>query len=169
MASCELRFAQFKFNFMLSEREKHEINAVLKHAPTNASASVEALNIIQHSRGWVSDEAIKELSDYLDMTTHELDAIATFYSFIFRKPVGRHVILICDSVSCWIMGYNPLIELFKTKLSVGLGETTSDKRFTLLPISCLGACDRSPAIMIDNDLYGPVKPEMLEEILKKYN
>jgi NADH-quinone oxidoreductase subunit E len=153
---------------MLTDLEKQEINSELAHAVTKASASVDALNIIQRSRGWVSDEAVKEVAVLLDMTPDELDAVATFYSFIFRKPVGRHVILICDSISCWIMGYNPLLDVLKDNLGLAFGETTDDKRFTLLPISCLGACDRAPAMMVDDDLYGPVTAEMMEEILGKY-
>ncbi len=153
---------------MLTEKELQEINAELAHAVTKASASVDALNIIQRSRGWVSDEAVKDVSALLEMTPDELDAVATFYSFIFRKPVGRHVILVCDSISCWVMGYNPLLDVLKAKLNIAFGETTEDKRFTLLPISCLGACDRAPAMMVDEDLYGPVVAEMMDGILGKY-
>jgi NADH-quinone oxidoreductase subunit E len=153
---------------MLSEKEKQDIAYELAHAPTKTSASIEALNIVQRHHGWVPDEAVKDIATMLDMSVHELDSIATFYSLIFRKPVGRHVILICDSVSCWIMGYNPLLDVIKEKISIGFGETTQDKRFTLLPVACLGACDRAPAIMIDDDLYGPVTPEMMEKLLGKY-
>ena len=85
---------------MLSEKELQEINAELAHAATKASASVDALNIVQRHRGWVSDEVVKDVASMLDMTADELDAVATFYSFIFRRPVGRHVILVCDSISC---------------------------------------------------------------------
>jgi len=153
---------------MITEEEKKEIAAELAHSATKAAASIDALNIVQRHRGWVSDDVLKEVAVMLDMTVHELDAVATFYSFIFRRPMGRHVILICDSISCWVMGYNPLLDLIKERLDIGFGETTTDKRFTLLPISCLGACDRAPAMMVDDDLYGPVMPEKLEEILGKY-
>jgi NADH-quinone oxidoreductase subunit E len=153
---------------MLTDRELSEINNELAHAVTKASASVDALNVIQRSRGWVSDEAVKDVAVLLDMTPDELDAVATFYSFIFRKPVGRHVILICDSISCWVVGYNPLLDLIKNNLGIAFGETTNDKRFTLLPISCIGACDRAPAMMVDDDLYGPVTAEMMAGILDKY-
>jgi len=153
---------------VLSEKEKQEITAESAHCATKASASVEALNIVQHHRGWVSDEAVKEVAAVLDMTAGELDAVATFYSFIFRRQVGRHVIIVCDSISCWVTGYNPLLDVLKTSRGISFGETTADKRFTLLPISCLGACDRAPAMMVDDDLYGPVTPEMMDEILKKY-
>lgn len=153
---------------MLSEEEIQEINTELAHAATKAFASVDALNIIQRHRGWVSDEALKDAAAMLEMTAEELDAVATFYSFIFRRPAGRHVILVCDSISCWVMGYNPLLDILKTRFDIAFGETTEDKQFTLLPISCLGACDRAPAMMVDEDLYGPVTPEMMAEILQKY-
>ncbi len=153
---------------MLSEKEIQEINSELAHAVTKASASVDALNIIQRHRGWVSDEAVNDVGALLEMTADEVDAVATFYSFIFRKPAGRHVILICDSISCWVMGYNPLLDLIKNNMGIAFGETTEDKRFTLLPISCLGACDRAPAMMVDDDLYGPVTPELIDKILGNY-
>jgi NADH-quinone oxidoreductase subunit E len=153
---------------MLSEKEIQKINVELAHCVTKQSASIEALNIVQRQQGWVSDESLKEVARILEMTPDELDAVATFYSFIFRMPVGRHVILICDSISCWVMGYNPLLQLLKTNHGIRFGETTEDKRFTLLPVSCLGACDRAPAMMVGEDLYGPVTPEMMEKILEKY-
>jgi len=153
---------------MLSEKEKQEISIELAHAPTKMSASIEALHIVQRHRGWVSDESLKDVAIILNTTVHELDAVATFYSLIFRQPVGKHMILICDSVSCWVMDYNPLLDVIKAKLNIGFGDTTPDKQFTLLPVACLGACDRAPAMMIDDDLYGPVTPKMMEEILEKY-
>jgi NADH-quinone oxidoreductase subunit E len=153
---------------MLTKEVIQEINAELAHCVTKASVSVDALNIVQRHRGWVSDEDLKDVARILEMTPDELDAVATFYSFIFRRPVGRHVILVCDSISCWVMGYNPLLDIIKKSLGIDFGETTGDKRFTLLPISCLGACDRAPAMMVGDDLYGPVTPELMEEILGKY-
>jgi NADH-quinone oxidoreductase subunit E len=153
---------------MLSDQEKQEITAELAHCEFKQSASIDALKIIQKHRGWVSDEAIRDVAAVLEMSADELDAVATFYSFIFRRPVGRHVILVCDSISCWVMGYNPLLDLLKTKLGIAFGETTGDNRFTLLPISCLGACDRAPAMMVDDQLHGPVTVEMITEILDKY-
>jgi NADH-quinone oxidoreductase subunit E len=153
---------------MLNEEEIREINIELAHCATKASVTIEALSIVQRHRGWVSDVHLKDIARILEMAPDELDAVATFYSFIFRKPVGRHVILVCDSISCWVMGYNPLLDMITKKFGIGFGETTGDMRFTLLPISCLGACDRSPAMMVDEDLYGPVTPDLMNELLDKY-
>jgi len=153
---------------MLTEEENSEIAAEVKHCEQPSAASVEALRIVQKHRGWVSDESIHDVADRLGMTPAELDAVATFYNFIYRRPVGRHVVQICDSMVCWTLGYDPLYELLSRKLGVGPGGTTPDNRFTFLPVSCLGACDRAPAMLVDGDLYGPVTPEMLEGILEKY-
>jgi NADH-quinone oxidoreductase subunit E len=153
---------------MLNEEEIREINIELAHCAAKTSVTIEALSIVQRHRGWVSDVHLKDIARILEMAPDELDAVATFYSFIFRKPVGRHVILVCDSISCWVMGYNPLLDMITKKFGIGFGETTGDMRFTLLPISCLGACDRSPAMMVDEDLYGPVTPDLMNELLDKY-
>ena len=154
---------------MLTEEEKQEIAAELAQCVRKESASVEALMTVQRRRGWVSDAALSNIATELGMTPAELDAVATFYSFIFRKPVGRHVVTICDSMVCWTMGYNPLLDALRAKLGIGFGGTTPDNRFTLLPASCLGACDRAPAMMVDDELYGPVAPDGIEEILRRYN
>jgi len=153
---------------MLTEIEKKEITAELDHIEHKEAASIEALKVVQKRRGWVSDESIRDVASLLDMTPAELDAVATFFNFIYRKPVGRHVIAICDSMVCWSLGYDPLREVLRKKLGIGLGETTQDDRFTLLPAACLGACDRAPAMLVDEDLHGPVTPEMMDGILEKY-
>ena len=153
---------------MLTEIEKKEITAELDHIEHKEAASIEALKVVQKRRGWVSDESIRDVASLLDMTPAELDAVATFFNFIYRKPVGRHVIAICDSMVCWSLGYDPLREVLRKKLGIAFGETTQDDRFTLLPAACLGACDRAPAMLVDEDIYGPMTPEMLERILEKY-
>lgn len=153
---------------MLTEEEKKEIIAELAHCERNEAASIEALKVVRKRRGWVSDASIRDIASLLDMTPAELDGVATFFNFIYRKPVGRHVIAICDSMVCWSLGYDPLRELLRKKLGIGFGETTQDNRFTLLPASCLGACDRAPAMLVDEDLHGPVTPKLVDGILEKY-
>jgi NADH-quinone oxidoreductase subunit E len=153
---------------MLTPEERQEINAEFARYPTRQAVCIEALKVVQRHRGWVSDEALKDIGDALDMTPEELDAVATFYNLVFRRPVGRHVALICDSVSCWIMGYEKLCQGLTSRLNVSLGETTADNRFTVLPIVCLGVCDHAPALMIDDDLYRDVEPPQLDELLEKY-
>ena len=150
---------------MLTTEERQEIEAELTHYPTKEAVCIDAMKIVQRHRGWVSDESIRDIGELLEMSTADLDAVATFYNLIFRKPVGRHVIMLCDSVSCWIMGYDRVREHLKAKLGIGFGETTADNRFTLLPVVCLGACDRAPAMIIDNDLYVDLEPAGIDKLL----
>ena len=153
---------------MLTTEEKHEIDEAIRLVPVRTAAGIEAMKIVQERRRWVSDESLSDIAVYMGMSVEELDSVATFYNMIFRKPVGRHVILLCDSISCWVMGYENIQEYFKKRLGIGLGETTTDGRFTLLPNCCLGTCDCAPALMIDNDLHRNLTIDQLEEILKKY-
>jgi NADH-quinone oxidoreductase subunit E len=154
---------------MLSAQERQAITELLAHHPDNPrAAAIDALMAIRTRRGWVSDEALADLADAMQVSAHELDSVATFYNLVFRKPVGRHVILLCDSVSCWIMGYETVREFLETRLGIALGETTADGRFTLLTVPCLGACDEAPAMMIDEDLHGHLTPERIKSILERY-
>ena len=123
---------------------------------------------MQRHRGWVPDEALEEASGLLGMTPAEVDSIATFFSLIFRSPVGKHVILVCDSVSCWLVGYQDVKRHLMERLGISLGETTKDGKFTLLPSACLGVCEEAPAMMIDDDLYTKLTPTLVDEILRKY-
>jgi NADH-quinone oxidoreductase subunit E len=153
---------------MLSHDERREVEAELARYPTRQAASVDAMKIVQRHRGWVSDESLKDLASVLDMTTDELDGVATFYNMIFRRPVGRHVILVCNSVTCWMLGADRLHERTASAIGARSGETSADGRFTLLPIVCLGACDHAPALMIDGDLHGDVDAERVAEMLSRY-
>ncbi len=154
---------------MLSAEERDAIEELLAHHPGNPHAvAIDALMAIRMRRGWISDEALGDLAEAMRVSTHELDSVATFYNLIFRKPVGRHVILLCDSVSCWIMGYETVRAHLEQRLGIALGETTADGRFTLLTVPCLGACDEAPAMMIDEDLHGHLTPERIESILERY-
>jgi NADH-quinone oxidoreductase subunit E len=154
---------------MLTDIERQEIERELAHYPDKRAACVEALKVIQRHRSWLSDESLKELGEFLRVTPEELDGVATFYNLLFRRPVGRHVAFVCNSISCWIMGARDVQTHMETRLGVGLGETTEDGRFTLLPIVCLGACDHAPVMMIDTDLHEDVTPEKIEVILKQYS
>jgi NADH-quinone oxidoreductase subunit E len=153
---------------VLGDDERKEIAAEIERFEDQRGACVEALKIVQRHRGFVSDEALRDIAPLLGMTMDELDGIATFYSFIFRKPVGRHMILVCDSVSCWVMGYEEILAHLKERLGIGFGETTGDGRFTLLPVSCIGSCHHAPALMVDGRLYGDLDIRKIDEILASY-
>ena len=153
---------------MLTAEEITEIEAEAAHYPKREAVCIDALTIVQRHRGWVSDESVRDIAEHLGMSPTDLDSVATFYNLIFRKPVGRHVIMVCDSVSCWIMGYNRIQKHLHYRLGIELGETTPDNRFTLLPIVCLGCCDHAPAMMVGADLHGDLDPQRIDTELEKY-
>jgi NADH-quinone oxidoreductase subunit E len=153
---------------MLTEIEKQEIDKEIKNYPRKSAAGLEAMRIVQKHRRWISDDTLKDIGDYLEMSLESLDSLATFYNLIFRQPVGRHVILICNTISCWIKGCDNLIDFMTAHLKIPLGGTTKDDRFTLIPIACLGACDKAPAMMVDEDLHVELTKEKILNILDKY-
>ena len=153
---------------MLSPEERQEIEFELAHYPTKRAVCIDALKIVQRHRGWISDESLRDIAVLLDMSVDELDGVATFYNLIFRKPVGKHVVMVCDSVSCWLTGYEQVREELTKRMRIKLGETTADGRFTLLPIVCLGACDRAPVMMVDDDLHSNLDAQKIEGILERY-
>ncbi|NGZ09341.1 MAG: NADH-quinone oxidoreductase subunit NuoE [Nitrospira sp. LK70] len=153
---------------MLTDIERHELEAAVKHYPDKRAGAIDALLIVQRRRGWISDDSVLDIAQFLGMTGEDVDSIATFYNLIFRKPVGRHVAFVCDSISCWIMGYEQVCARIKERYEIEPGQTTRDGRLTFLPIACLGHCERAPAMMIDQDVYGCVTPDKVESIVEKY-
>lgn len=153
---------------MLTPEEKAEIDRELTWVPVRSAACLEALKVVQRARGWVDDAALRDVARYLEMSDAELDSVATFYNLIFRRAVGRHVIYFCDSVSCWLLESERLRDAVTQRLGVRFGQTTADGRFTLVPIQCLGCCDKGPAFMIGDDLHVEVEPETLGAILEGY-
>ena len=153
---------------MLTVEEREEIEAELTRYPTKEAVCIDAMKIVQRHRGWVSDESVRDIAELLELSPADLDGVATFYNLIFRKPVGRHVVMLCNSVSCWILGYERMREHLTKRLGIEFGGTTPDNRFTLLPIVCLGACDHAPAMLVDNELHTDLGPDRIDEVLEAY-
>ena len=154
--------------FQLHPDDRAAIEHETHHYEDARAASIEALKIVQHRHGWVPDAAIGAIGEILGIPGSDVEGVATFYNLIFRRPVGRHVIKVCDSVSCYLTGYEELVKAFSAKLGIALGQTTPDNRFTLLPICCLGACDKGPVLMIDDDTHGDVAPGQIDQLLEPY-
>ncbi|MGD8251111.1 MAG: NADH-quinone oxidoreductase subunit NuoE [Desulfobacterales bacterium] len=128
---------------------------------------VDVLFAVQDHFGYLSDDAMAEAAAIMEMTPLELEEISTFYTFLFREPVGRYVIHVCDSVVCWMDGYESLRDHLCATLGIELGGTTADGLFTVLPVCCIGYCDRSPAMMINKTVYGHLTPEKIDGLLKR--
>jgi NADH-quinone oxidoreductase subunit E len=153
---------------MLTDEERREIEAEMARYPTRQAVCVDAMKIVQQHRGWVSDESLRDIAALLQMSVDELDGVATFYNLVFRRPVGRHVVLVCNSVTCWMLGADGLYQESCAASSAPGGATSPDGRFTVLPIVCLGACDHAPVMMVDDDLHHDVSPGNVATILERY-
>jgi NADH-quinone oxidoreductase subunit E len=153
---------------MLSEEEIREIEAELPNYEFRQAACLDALMIVQKHRGWVNDDALQDVAGYLGMATHELESVASFYNRIFRKPVGRHVIYLCEGITCWALARDRLRRHIRARFGIDPDETTPDGRFTLQSATCLGACDHAPAMMVDEDTHLDLDEARLDQILEKY-
>ncbi|WP_284345857.1 NADH-quinone oxidoreductase subunit NuoE [Blochmannia endosymbiont of Camponotus sp.] len=154
--------------FQLSQLENSAIQEECMHYEDMRAASIEALKIIQKNRGWVPDEAIVLIAKMLSISVADVEGVATFYNQIFRQPVGRHIIRYCDSIVCYLIGYEKIKKALTYALNVKVGDTTADNRFTLLPTCCLGVCHKAPVIMINKDIYFNMVPEMITKLLGQY-
>ncbi|SDG01922.1 NADH-quinone oxidoreductase subunit NuoE [Phytopseudomonas seleniipraecipitans] len=154
--------------FALSDTERSAIEHEMHHYEDPRAASIEALKIVQKERGWVPDGAADAIGAILGIPASDVEGVATFYSQIFRQPVGRHIIRVCDSMTCFIGGHENVLDSIKSELGIVPGQTTTDGRFTLLPVCCLGNCDKAPAMMIDDETFGDVQPEGVAQLLENF-
>ena len=152
---------------MLPQELKSSLQEMIFSAEHPRELVVDVMLAFQDHYGYLSDEALEEAAMLLDMTPLELEELATFYTFIYREPVGKYVIHVCDSVICWMDGYESIRDYLCGKLGIKMGETTPDGLFTLLPVCCIGYCDRSPAILVNRKVYGPLTSEKLDTILEE--
>jgi NADH-quinone oxidoreductase subunit E len=152
----------------LTAPEIDEIEHEMTLYPDKKAVGLEALKIVQKHQGWVSDESMLAISKYLDIPVSELEGVATFFNLVYRQPVGDNVILYCASVSCWIMGCEDVLSHLKSRLGIEYGQTSDDNAFTLLPVPCLGDCDRAPVMMVGKDLHRNLTNEKVDQILEKY-
>lgn len=152
----------------LSREELEGIEHEKLYYEDTRAASIEALKIVQKKRGWVPNGAIGAIAQVLGIPGSDVEEVATFYSQIFRQPVGRHVIRYCDSVVCYMTGYQGIRTVLQQSLNIKPGQTTPDGRFTLLFTCCLGNCDKGPTMMVDEDTYVYLTPEGISMLLEKY-
>jgi NADH-quinone oxidoreductase subunit E len=126
------------------------------------------LHEINGALGYISDEAIQELSEQMKVPTSQIYSVATFYRMLSTEPRGRHVIQFCESAPCHVAGGRLVWEKLQQELGLAKDETSQDDKWTLLTVSCLGVCGVGPVMIIDNDLYGNVTPEQVPDILSNY-
>ena len=152
---------------MLPDKLRESLENQIAHADHPRELVVDVMLALQDHYGYLHDEAVKEAAVLLEMSPLEVEEVATFYTFTYREPVGKFVIHVCDSVICWMDGYESLKDYLCQKLNIDVGGTSADGLFTLLPVCCIGYCDLSPAMLINRKVYGHLTPQKIDEILEK--
>lgn len=168
MTSSELIASSTTRARKLSAEEINEIEHEITLYADKKAVGLEALKIVQKHQGWVSDESLLAISKYLDIPGSDLEGVATFFNLVYRRPVGNNVILLCNSVSCWIMGCDEIKDYIKERLGIDFGETSKDGEFTFLPVPCLGDCDRAPSMMVGENLHRNLTRDKIDEIIQQY-
>ena len=152
---------------MLPESTEKELQNRIDTSEHPRELMIDVMTVLQEAYGYLSDAALEKGADMLHMDPVELEQLATFYNFLYREPVGKYVIHVCDSVICFLDGFPTIRDFLREKLGIEMGQTTQDGLFTLLPTCCLGYCDRSPAVLINRKVYGPLTVEQLNDIIEE--
>ena len=152
---------------MIPPELREQLLARIREAENPREQAINAMFLIQRHYGYLTDEGVQEAADLLGMTPLELEELATFYDFIYREPVGRYVLHVCDGVVCWMFHVGSLFDYMCQKLEVCAGQVSADGMFTVLPTACIGYCDHAPAMIVNGRFYGSLTPEKIDEILEK--
>jgi NADH-quinone oxidoreductase E subunit len=150
---------------MLSESACQQIQDLISKYPEKRSALIPSLHIVQKELGYISQDTMREVAQIFGLSPNEVHEVTSFYTMFHRKPVGKYVIQVCTNISCQLCNAEGIMDHLTKKLGIKPGETTSDNKFTLLEVECLGSCGTSPVVQINEDYYEDLTPEKLSMIL----
>jgi NADH-quinone oxidoreductase subunit E len=153
---------------VLSEKSKAEIRRVRDEYPDPQSALLPALRLAQEDYGgWLPEAAFDEVAAAMDLPATQVASVATFYTMLNRKPVGRHLVQVCTNLACSLLGAEHVLEYIGRKLGIAVGETTQDGKFTLLEVECLGSCGTAPMMQVDDRYYENLTEDKIDQILRE--
>jgi NADH-quinone oxidoreductase E subunit len=165
-AGGHLDHEPYQLVFTAGTAERAELDELLTRYPTKMAALLPALWIVQRVRGWVSDEAMAEVAEALELTPAYVKGVVTFYTMYHQHPVGKHFIQVCTTTPCHVCGAEGVVDAFLQHTGCGeLGVTSPDGRFTVIEVECLGACGFATPVMINEQFVESVTPERVPEIL----
>jgi len=156
--------------FEWSERNFSKVKIVIDKYPVGKqqSAVIPVLDLAQRqNNGWLNRSAIEKVAETLGMSFIRVMEVASFYSMFNLEPVGKNFIQICRTTPCWLRGSNKLLDVVKEVTGCNLGETSEDKKFTLVEVECLGACCNSPIVQINDDYYEDLNEDNFRKLLLK--
>jgi NADH-quinone oxidoreductase subunit E len=150
---------------MLSDATRKRIADLTAKYPQPRSALIPALQLAQVEAGYLSEDLVSEIAGMFKLTPGEVFEVASFYSMLFKKPVGKYVIQVCTNISCLLRKSDQIMEHLQKRLGIRPGETTPDRRFTLLEVECLASCGTAPAAQINDGYHENLTIEKLDQIL----
>ncbi len=150
---------------MLSEATLQRIDALIQKYPYRRSALIPSLQIAQEEVGYLSPDSVREVARIFELPPNEVYEVASFYTMLYKKPVGKYVVQVCTNISCLLCGCEQIMSHLEERLGIRPGETTLDKRFTLLEVECLASCGTAPVAQINEDYHENLTPRRLDEIL----
>ena len=149
-----------EFQFTAENRERFEAFAAHYLPEQRKSAVLHALYLVQEQQGYISNNAVRHVAQVIGCTTAEVEDVVSYYVMFHRNPVGKYVLQVCTTLSCALAGAERVVEELQNKLGIKVGETDPSGMFTLLEFECLGACDRAPVVMVNNEHWHEcLKPE----------
>ena len=154
---------------MLSEDTRQNIEALIQRYPQARSALIPSLQLAQAETGYLSPEIIREVAKIFRLFPNEVYEVASFYTMLFKKPVGRYVIQVCTNISCLLCNCEEIMAHLQKRLGIKPGETTSDRKFTLMEVECLASCGTAPVVQINEDYHENLTVEKLDRILDSLN
>jgi NADH-quinone oxidoreductase subunit E len=151
---------------LLSTKSRSQIQKLRDELPDSRSALLEAYTLAQSDfGGWLPEAALKEVAELMNLSPTYVASVASFYTMLNLKPVGRHLIQVCTNISCSLLGAEHIVQHLSQKLGIRPGETTSDGKFTLLEVECLGSCGTAPMMQVDDQVHENLSPGKVDEIL----
>jgi NADH-quinone oxidoreductase subunit E len=150
---------------MLSDAACQKIQALIGKYPQKRSALIPSLHLAQKEAGYLSPEMVQEIARLFDLAPNEVQEVVSFYTMFYRKPMGKYVIQVCTNISCLLCNAEEIAAHLTQRLGINFGETSSDQKYTLLEVECLGSCGTSPVIQINDDYYEDLTIEKLDRIL----
>ena len=151
---------------MFSEQQIARIEQLKARYQHPQSVILEALWMWQDEHGWVSQEGMTTVARLLGVPDHHVYGVVSFYTMFNRAPVGKHKIEVCTNISCMLRGSDRIVKHLEAKLNIRMGETTPDKKFTLVEAECLGSCGTAPMMQIGDDYHENLDEAKVDTILK---
>jgi len=150
---------------MLSQSACRQIQTLMEKYPRRRSALIPALQLAQKEAGYLSQEMICEIAQIFGLTPNEVNEVVSFYTMLYKKPVGKYVIQVCTNISCLLCNAEEIMEHLIRRLGIRPGETTPDRKYTLMEVECLGSCGTSPVIQINDRYFEDLTTDKLDQIL----